>query len=178
MNHNKNYKEALTAGHNTQQLQKVERINIYNRNPNRCSNCNKILDYDHRKNKYCSRNCSASINNKNRNRHKTKISNCKNCNKRLTKSITLYCSHKCVSEYKLEQAVKNNTASKRTLKRYLIRKDNSCNCCKLTTWQDKPIGLEIHHIDGNSKNNKLENVKLVCPNCHSQTDTFKNKKRK
>ena len=41
-----------------------------------------------------------------------------------------------------------------------------------------PIMLELHHIDGNHNNNKLENLQMLCPNCHSITDNFKSKKMK
>ena len=39
----------------------------------------------------------------------------------------------------------------------------------------KPISLEVHHIDGNGKNNSLDNLQLLCPNCHSQTENYKGK---
>jgi 5-methylcytosine-specific restriction endonuclease McrA len=57
-------------------------------------------------------------------------------------------------------------------------KKNKCEVCGLTSWLKKPINLELHHKDGNSKNHKLNNLVLLCPNCHSQTDTFRAKNRK
>lgn len=55
-----------------------------------------------------------------------------------------------------------------------------CEKCNLTTWLDQSIPLEVHHIDGNNENNELCNIQLLCPNCHSITDTYggKNKKSK
>ena len=53
-----------------------------------------------------------------------------------------------------------------------------CNCCQRTTWNDKPIALELHHKDGNSTNNVIENVELLCPNCHAQTSTYRGKNNK
>lgn len=52
-------------------------------------------------------------------------------------------------------------------------KQNKCECCGISTWNDKPIILELHHIDGNSHNHLLSNLQLLCPNCHSQTDNFR-----
>ena len=54
----------------------------------------------------------------------------------------------------------------------------SCKCqlCgwgKMNIYTNK-IPLEVHHIDGNYKNNKEENLQLLCPNCHSLTETYKN----
>lgn len=48
-----------------------------------------------------------------------------------------------------------------------------CSSCGLSDWLGKPITLEVDHIDGNSKNNQLDNLRLLCLNCHSQTDTFR-----
>ena len=50
--------------------------------------------------------------------------------------------------------------------------ENICTNCGITEWQDLPINLHLDHIDGNCSNHKLENLRLLCPNCHSQTDTW------
>lgn len=55
-----------------------------------------------------------------------------------------------------------------------------CDKCSLgMTWQNEPIVLQLDHVDGNKYNNVLTNLRLLCPNCHSQTKTFcrKNEKR-
>lgn len=54
------------------------------------------------------------------------------------------------------------------------------NCTVTNIWNDKYISLHLDHIDGNSLNHNLNNLRLLCPNCHSQTDTYagKNNKRK
>lgn len=62
-------------------------------------------------------------------------------------------------------------------KKHLINlRGHICDNCKNTQWFDRPITLEIHHIDGNRTNNELENLQLLCPNCHSYTDTWRNRK--
>lgn len=53
-----------------------------------------------------------------------------------------------------------------------------CYNCGISEWQDQRLSLELHHIDGNGKNNRLENLQLLCPNCHSQTKTWGGKNRK
>lgn len=52
-------------------------------------------------------------------------------------------------------------------------KESRCESCGLTTWMNKPIPLELHHIDGNHHNNILDNFQLLCPNCHAQTDSWR-----
>ena len=62
------------------------------------------------------------------------------------------------------------------LKELLKLRPQQCECCKLTQWLGQPIKLEAHHIDGDCTNNILENLQLLCPNCHSYTDSWcKNK---
>ena len=47
-----------------------------------------------------------------------------------------------------------------------------CSICSISDWLDKKINLEIDHINGDSTNNNLDNLRFLCPNCHSQTSTF------
>jgi len=54
-------------------------------------------------------------------------------------------------------------------------KEHRCERCGLTEWQGEKIPLEVHHIDGNRRNNELSNLQLLCPNCHSLTDNFRGK---
>jgi 5-methylcytosine-specific restriction endonuclease McrA len=53
-----------------------------------------------------------------------------------------------------------------------------CNSCKQTTWLGHPIPLELEHIDGNPNNNSLDNLSLLCPNCHAFTETYRGKNQK
>lgn len=48
-------------------------------------------------------------------------------------------------------------------------KNHQCEKCKLTKWLDDIIPIELHHIDGNRFNNNLNNLEILCPNCHSKT---------
>jgi len=58
----------------------------------------------------------------------------------------------------------------------IAERGHRCEKCTLIEWLGKLISIELHHIDGDKKNNKRENLKLLCPNCHSQTDNYRNKK--
>jgi hypothetical protein len=54
-------------------------------------------------------------------------------------------------------------------------KENKCECCGITEWNNKPLNMELHHIDGNNHNHILSNLMILCPNCHAQTDTYRAK---
>lgn len=143
--------------------------------------------------KFCSQSCSASFNNKKRikNEYNTKkttrikklgkqIGICICCDKEIYKNngndVRKYCSSKCQQIYQREIKVNNNTASSRTLKLYLIEKHgNSCMECGWNKVNQTTgnVPIELEHIDGNSENNNLDNLKLLCPNCHSLTPTYK-----
>jgi hypothetical protein len=67
------------------------------------------------------------------------------------------------------------------LRRRLINEgilERRCSGCKLDTWMDQPIPLELDHIDGNHQNNAPANLRLLCPNCHSLTPTFRGKNKR
>ena len=57
-------------------------------------------------------------------------------------------------------------------------KEHKCENCQLTEWLGDLIPIELHHIDGNRFNNNLDNLQILCPNCHSKTDNNSGKKNK
>lgn len=113
---------------------------------------------------------------------------CVNCGKKLVKKQWKYCNQNCQHEYKHKKYIerwKNGeedglSKGKKYISghivRYLHKKyDNKCAECgwdKKNAYVDKCM-LDIHHIDGNRKNNKEENLILICPNCHSLTGNYR-----
>jgi hypothetical protein len=141
-----------------------------------CLNCHKSFNcLKHKRNKFCSSSCSATYNNKLRCESKY----CLNCNKE-TKNRK-YCNHKCNKEhqqslvfFKIENG--DTTLHFKNYKKYLIHKYGEkcmeCGWGKINKYSNT-IPIELEHIDGNSENNNLDNLKLLCPNCHSLTPTYK-----
>ena len=67
-----------------------------------------------------------------------------------------------------------------TLKRRLLRAailKNECDECHITEWNGKKLNMHMDHIDGNPRNHKRDNLRMLCPNCHAQTDTYSKKNK-
>ena len=75
----------------------------------------------------------------------------------------------------LEQVlIKNSTYNRKSLKKRIIKEKllpNNCLICGLNKWNGKDLSLILDHINGDSKDNRLQNLRLVCPNCNSQLET-------
>lgn len=159
-----------------------------------CSCCGKnfeALISDNRK--YCSQSCAAKINNKKCVKRKkiNDIKYAKRKSKELVEHKCLYCGNgitskkfcnsSCQHKYYNEENKKkiesgDTTLDHRIYKKYLI--ETYGEKCMKCGWDEKNVitgnvPIELEHIDGNSENNLLENLKLLCPNCHSLTPTYK-----
>lgn len=71
--------------------------------------------------------------------------------------------------------IKSNTLKLRLIKEGFFK--HQCNKCKQTEWLNNPIPIELHHKNGDHYNNDLNNLEILCPNCHSFTDTYRRRKK-
>ena len=157
------------------------RVDSYYLVPSLCKECLGVIDYKRRQYTFCSQSCSATYNNT----RKIKPYKCNGCDNLILTNSSYkkkYCSVKCRTNHCRKSKINENgfldKVSIQTIRKYLIdNRSHKCEVCKNTEWLGKIITLEIHHIDGNSKNNEFDNLQLLCPNCHSMTDNYKAKNK-
>lgn len=98
-------------------------------------------------------------------------------------SYNKYCTVKCQQRFQLLDRIRRwydgeMGFTNRTLRSMLKEvRPYACMTCGITEWNGRPIVLDVEHIDGNSENNSPQNVGFICPNCHSQTPTYKGANR-
>lgn len=71
--------------------------------------------------------------------------------------------------------IKNSNRHGSSIIKRLIKngyKEYKCENCGINEWDGKPLRLQVHHINGEHNDNRIENLQLLCPNCHTQTDTY------
>ena len=141
----------------------------------KCLNCGK----ETKNNYFCSRSCAATINNKNVHR-KEKTKKCKNCYKFILSNLT-YCSDECREEGLLKNHIPDNEIfiehcpyKRKAVKRYFMRKiSNECSICgQQPIWFGQKLIMVLDHINGINDDCRITNLRLLCPNCNSQTQTF------
>lgn len=99
--------------------------------------------------------------------------------KRTLQRLDVDTSHFTGQGWNKEQQLKDWSQYSRatTFKPHLIKiRSHQCEMCQGEEWMDQKIPLEVHHIDGDRTNNEYSNLQLLCPNCHAQTDNYRNKK--
>ena len=149
----------------------------YYKNPKKCKTCNDAIDYFVKDvNEFCGSSCSAVFNNPKRAIKRVCV-----CCGSQTKNKK-FCNIKCFFIDKKKQTEtcieKGKKVTNDTFKAYLINKNgHKCQMCSFSEWGNKPILLILDHIDGNSDNCSLENLRLICSNCDTLTPTYKGRNK-
>ena len=110
-----------------------------------------------------------------------KTYNCEHCGKESSwthQKTNKFCSMQCRAKHKSNEHKQNffsglleKRIDRPTARRYLAEaRGYKCEVCKVSDWQDKPITLHVDHKNGDPSNDHPDNLRLLCPNCHSQTE--------
>lgn len=154
------------------------------KNVGECPVCQVEINTLHKK--YCSQSCAASFNNTKRDiANRFVCLNCEQLVKRNAASKGKFCSNSCQQQLQWKET-KNKLdngfwagCGKATLRRYLTETKGYCcsKCSQGSMWNGELLTLDVDHIDGDNKNNHPDNLRFLCPNCHTQTATWGKKKR-
>lgn len=113
---------------------------------------------------------------------------CKNCGKEIRYN-KIFCDVKCIGEHKHKESYlyflnnheeySNGGYTPKGFKDFFLNEqDGKCAICGINQeWNGNKLVFIIDHIDGDASNNKRENIRMICPNCDSQTNTFKSKNK-
>jgi hypothetical protein len=143
-------------------------------NSKTCKECGKQIEKN--QNLFCNNSCAAKYNNRKRNKKKRF---CLNCGRHINKYANKFCDINCYQEYQFKNKILpmfylGKISTNDTIKKILIYLygEKCIKCGNNGSWMGKPLTLQVDHINGNSDNNTPNNLRLLCPNCHSQTETF------
>jgi hypothetical protein len=158
-------------------------IENYNKNPKLCQCCGMPVPYERRlTNKFCSSSCAAKTNNTTREIKREK-KYCLTCHKEIARDKK-FCDSVCCGAFRIktteEKILRGEKVDVKQLKRYVIKlRGNKCEECGWNKINPKSRNctVQLEHVDGNAENDSLDNLKLLCPNCHSLTPTFGNLNR-
>lgn len=171
------------ASRASSEARKQTNIANYNKNPKKCLRCQIIIDYAARANKYCSHSCATSTVNQRRGEKRF----CEFCSKQLSgkrRHKPKYCNQECYFAHGRKEGKQLLIAGLLTdyqrprIRRILVREFGyKCQICQITEWTSKPVPLMLDHIDGNSDNNTLGNLRLICCNCDGLLPTSRGRNR-
>lgn len=148
-----------------------------------CRHCQRPLSYDKRRNRFCSRACAASFNNRGVSRRAHTASSTCPCGSIVRRSAT--CSRKCALDRRYDEYIAawlqglEPGGSWRGVSNYVRRwlSEVAGEKCLLCGWAELnpvtgKVPLQVDHRDGDPENHSPQNLRLLCPNCHSLTSTF------
>lgn len=106
------------------------------------------------------------------------IRSCLECKKEIIgkrgKFCSMYCYEKNLRDKSQKKLIQNSFMSDSSRRKAMLRMNGkSCAICKTSTWNGRDVPLVMDHINGNSQDNSLENLRMICPNCDALLPTYK-----
>ena len=175
--------------------QREKALRNYYENPNYCQHCNQIIIVkkndsvsDTKKKKFCNVQCSVRYFSNEAKNKNNRI--CKKCGNKISRNSRSGLCPSCYIEEKAENKIRlwketgetgcNATSMLRNcIRDYIFEKQNKqCAICGMNnTWNGNELHFILDHINGDASNNWENNLRLICPNCDSQLDTYKSKNK-
>jgi 5-methylcytosine-specific restriction endonuclease McrA len=136
--------------------------------------------------RFCCHSCSASVTNKGTARNRKDAGHCQRCGKPKREISMKYCGQQCFREATKEETIRrwletgeltesSSLNLPKVIRNYIYQRDQGkcteCGWSKVNPYTGNSP-LQVHHVDGDGENNREGNLKLLCPNCHSLTQTF------
>ena len=149
----------------------------------KCIKCNKEHDGSFGSGKYCSRACANSrvrteeTKKKISEGVKTSVKFVEGNKQKFVDYKELGKKLKQIADNKILEAEYETLSFGRLKRRIELEQNGKCNHCGIDSWNGKPITLELEHKDGNHSNNHRSNLECICPNCHSQTETWRGRNK-
>ncbi len=169
----------------TASLRKQQRTQAYDLEPKFCKYCKLPIAYEQRRNDFCGHSCAASVTNKGVRRPKREVTYCKVCPTALEKHTAKFCSNTCQQRFAYSVFITAWKAGVEVggswmevsnhVRKWLIAEfGEKCSKCG---WSERHsatqrVPVQVDHIDGDPNNHRPENLRLLCPNCHSLTATY------
>lgn len=156
----------------------------YAARPRLCMRCTKKIPYEKNANRFCGHACSAVYWNSRRVQLRSKPARfCRVCSKPVGHGSAYACSRECHqgdlwSRRRRQIEARGEIPTPSAAKRYLAEAFGyACANCGISEWDGGKLTLSLDHADGDPYNNKIKNLRLLCPNCHSQTPSYAGRNR-
>ena len=91
-----------------------------------------------------------------------------------SQKVGKFCSKQCCGDFRVESRMTSNSIYDKSIRKWCYRHiEQKCyECGFFGLWNNKPLRFQVNHKDGNTHNNQRNNLGMICPNCHTQTENW------